>query len=74
MQLTDFWSSVESADQVRCDVIVSNMRRRTKVTEFQDGLWLIHLLKEKILMNAHETCAIVIILLPEVTWFLRLKV
>lgn len=38
MRLTDFWSSVESADQVWCDVIVSDMGCRTEITELQNGL------------------------------------
>lgn len=43
VQLTDFWSSVEPANQIGSDVIVSNMRGGAKITELQDGLGLIDL-------------------------------
>jgi len=42
-QLTDFWSSVEPADQVRCDIVFRDVRCGTKVTQFEHGLLFIHL-------------------------------
>ncbi len=32
-KLTDFWSSIEAADKVRCDIIVTDKAGRSKVTE-----------------------------------------
>lgn len=60
MVLTNFWSPVKSADQIWCDVIVSNMWRRTKVTQLQDGLWLVHLLKTWIEITRGTTTLVIL--------------
>lgn len=45
-RLTDLRCSVEPADQVRCDVILSYVGCGAKVTELQYGLRLVHLMEE----------------------------
>lgn len=45
-RLTDLRCSVEPADQVGCDVVLSYVGRGTKVTELQYGLRLIHLVED----------------------------
>lgn len=42
-RLTDLRGSVKPGHQVRCDLIFSDLRGRTKITEFQHQLLLIHL-------------------------------
>ena len=42
-QLTDFWSSVEPADQVRRDLALRSIGCRTKITQFQNGFLFIYL-------------------------------
>lgn len=42
-QLTDFRSSVESADQVRRDVVLGSIGCRAKITQFEYSLLFIHL-------------------------------
>ncbi len=32
-KLTDFWSSIEAANKVRCDIIVTDKAGRSEVTE-----------------------------------------
>lgn len=42
-ELTDLRSSVEPADQVRCNVIISHVGGWTEIAQFENGLWFVHL-------------------------------
>jgi len=45
-QLTDFWSSIEPADQVGRDLILRGIGCGTKITQFEYGLLFIHLYRD----------------------------
>lgn len=42
-QLTDFWSSVEPADQVGRDIVLRSIGCRTEITQFEYGLLFVYL-------------------------------
>ena len=50
-ELTDFWGTVEPADQIWSDVIFRDMGGGTKITKLQVKFTLIHLLKKSIIRD-----------------------
>ena len=42
-ELTDFWSSIEPADQVGRDLVLGSIGSGTKIAQFEYGLLFIHL-------------------------------